>query len=67
MCFLSTGDSWCANFELSLPPQHVIFTDNRFLIASQVCVVAKQQICKGGLIDQLKIVCISRRVGDVGN
>lgn len=41
-CFPSTGDSWCANFELSLPPQHVSFTHNKhrlwqkLLTASQI-------------------------------
>lgn len=46
-CFPSAGDGCCANFELSLPPQHVwaLLSTNRLwhmlLIALQVATVAK--------------------------
>lgn len=47
VCFPSAGDSWCPNFELSLPPPHVSFTVNKhclwhkLLIASHIATAAK--------------------------
>lgn len=47
VCFPSAGDSWCPNFELSLPPQHVSFTVNKhrlwhkLLIASPIATATK--------------------------
>ena len=41
VCFPSSGDTWCANFKLSLPPQLVSFTDNKHYLWRKLHIVSQ--------------------------